>query len=331
MTTQTDDRTRVSIRDSADFLSLIPYVLGYQPDERLVFLVLEGKRVELTGAMPLAALQEPDAARHSVLSALERFTNPHVMLACWSANEDLADEALAMAEVWVGPERVLDSVSVQPERWHSRSGEGNGRWGSTAELAATSAAAQAVVAGLVALPSREAAVAVVAGPGEDCPQPVERWCLDAEDELAALSWGEWDAEALDVHHRLLAACSHDEPIKPEDLARLAVLSGEVNALDKLLLCIGRRTAADCAELWARVVGQTPDDWAHGPLMMLGFSAWINGDGAVMVACIERARRIDRSSVWVNTLDDMNRHAVPPQLWEDLRAQEVFGLASPAAA
>lgn len=331
MTTITDEPCRFSIHGSEDFLSLIPYLLGYQPDERLVFVVLDGRRLALTGALPLDALREPEQARQSLLSATERFTDPWVMLACWSQNPDLAEEALGMAEVWVGPENVLDSVSVQPDDWHSRSGEGEGRRGRTAELANTSAAAQAVVAGLVALPSREAAVSSVAGPGEETAAADERRCLDAEDRLAALDWPAWDAAARDLHHELLVACRDGQPIGDQDLAGLAVFSGEVNTLDRYLLSIGRRTAVDCANLWARVVAQTPDDWAHGPLMMLGFSAWVKGDGAVMVACIERARRINRSSVWINTLDQMNRHAVPPQLWEEMRAREVYGLPGPQAA
>ncbi|MEL4358011.1 MULTISPECIES: DUF4192 domain-containing protein [unclassified Luteococcus] len=331
MSTETADLTRLAIHDSEDFLSLIPYLLGYQPEERLVFLVIDGRRVGMTGALPLAALEIPENARQSLLNCLEHFDRPRVVLACWSANPDLADEALAMAEIWAGPERILDSVSVVGDHWHSRSGEGEGRRGRVADLAHSSVAAQAVVAGLVALPSRDDAVAVVAGPGEDCPQPVERWCLDAEDELRGRPWSHWDATARRLYPDLLAACREGRPVDPMDLARLAVLSGEVTVLDDLLLGIGRRTAKDCARLWAMVVAQTPDDWAHGPLMLLGIASWVTGEGAVMVACIERARRINRSTVWINTLDEMNHHAVNPQVWEQLRAEGIFGVPLPEVA
>lgn len=315
--------TRLRITDSEDFLSLIPYLLGYHPDERLVFVVLEGSRIGLTGALPLDALDSPDQARQGVMSAVERFPDAMVLLTCWSSNPDLAEEALALAEIWVGPDHVLDSISVQTDRWHSRSGEG--RWGSTADLAHTSTVAQAVVAGLVSVPRREDAVAIVAGPGRESALPLERWMLDAEDALGALSWTEWEQRASQLHTSLLGDDAAPDAVTAERLSELAVLVDDELTRELLWLGMGRRTAKRAEVLWGRVVAQTPDEWAVGPLLMLGFASWLSGNGAVLVACIERVLSLGASGQQAAMLDALNREAVPPQCWEQARAREVFGV------
>lgn len=322
-TTQERDVTRLRITDSQDFLSLIPYLLGYRPDERLVFVLLDGTKIVLTGALPLDTLDSPDQARHGMMSAVERFPGAMVLLTGWSSNPDLAEEALALAEIWVGPEHVLDSISVQPDRWHSRWGEG--QWGRTGDLAHTSTVAQAVVAGMVTVPSREDAVAIVAGPGPDREASLEGRLLDAEDALHSLSWPEWEQRASALHASLTCEEAPSEDAGPDALAEIAVLVDDELTRELLWLAMGRRTAKRAELLWGRVVAHTPAQWAVGPLLMLGFASWLSGNGAVLVACIERLLALGERGHQVVMLDTLNREAIPPQSWEQARARKVFGV------
>jgi len=309
------DVTRLSIRDTPDFLSLVPYLLGYQPQERLVFLVVEGCRLALTGALPLSALDEPDSPA-LVRTALDRFLEPRVLLACWSQDPERAERALGLAEVWLGADRVLDSVAVHPDRWRSRHAFGSGRGGSTQELASTPAVAAAVVAGLVALPSRDSAVAVVEGPGPD-DEPARAWCLAAEQRLATQGWAPRDRHATALHARLLGQPSS---ATHEELAELAVLSADEFTRGRLWQQLDARSADRAVQLWARVLAQTPPEWAVPPLLVLGFSAWLAGSGAVLVASLERACRLGGWCRDLVLLDRLNREAVPPSAWERARAR-----------
>ncbi|WP_420175231.1 DUF4192 family protein [Luteococcus sp. OSA5] len=315
--------TRLRLRECEDFLALVPYLLGYQPQEQLVFVVVDDARIGLTGAMPLNALEAPEPARESLVGAVDNFENPMVLLACWCDSAELAQTALGLAEVWLGPERVLDSVHVDAHHWHSRLGGGAGRHGSREELDHRAVVAQAVVAGLSHCPSREGAVAVAQGPeAEDVPR-LERILLDAEDALGIIGWDEWQRRAGRLQVEMLGEA--DQDWSAEDCALLAVLSGDELTRDDLCLALGRRNAAKAEALWGRVVMGCPPHWATGPLLMLGFSAWLNGNGAVLVACIERAHALGDRSDLLACLDGINRQAVPPSAWEQVRGAEVFGV------
>ncbi len=44
MTTTESAQARLTLHDTEDFLSIAPYLLGYQPEDRLVAVVLSGRR-----------------------------------------------------------------------------------------------------------------------------------------------------------------------------------------------------------------------------------------------------------------------------------------------
>ncbi|MGO4957097.1 DUF4192 family protein [Luteococcus sp. Sow4_B9] len=320
--------TRLRLKDTPDFLALAPYLLGYEPAEQLVFMVVDDGRVVLTGALPLSALMAPEQAGKSLVAAVDRFEHPMVLLACWSGSDATADDALALAEVWIGPEQVLDSVHVGPQRWHSRTGPGAGHGGSRSELEHSPVVAQAVVAGLERSESRALRVAVVQGPAAEEAE-VQEALFDAEqDELRGVDWNGWQAEARHLQLRLMTSAHQDW--REEELARLGVLSSDELTRDDLCLALGRRNAQKAYAVWAGVVSCAPARWAAGPLLMLAFAAWLNGNGAILVAAIERAHALGDRSDLLACLDGINREAVPPSAWEEVRAREVFGVGMESA-
>ena len=90
---------RLRVRRPADLLAVVPYLLGFQPDESLVAVLVRGGRVLLTVRMDLA----PAPPGWSATSR------------SWSTSTPLA--------------LVLVAYSAEPERGRAVSGRA-GRWGS---------------------------------------------------------------------------------------------------------------------------------------------------------------------------------------------------------
>lgn len=304
------------VHDSQDFLALVPYLLGYHPDEQLVFLVVGAGRLVVSGAMPLSMFTEPTAAREALLGAVDQVDRAQVLLACWSLDKQRADEALARAEIWLGAERVLDSLHVGPTRWCSRGH--HERSGSTGGLVASAAAAEAVYAGLVAAPGRDDVVRRVDGPDPEDPRPGEA-LLAAQQELVELPIDRWPATAVG-----LQAAGREERLDEARLARLAVLSADALTRQDLWLAMSRRTAPGDLDTWVQVVGRASEPWAVAPLLCLGLASWLAGQGTLLVACLERLSDLDPGHPSVGLLDRVNRQALPPSAWDRVRAQWYLG-------
>lgn len=330
-----DDITRLRLTDSQDFLALAPYLLGYQPCEQLVFVVIASGRLVLTGAVAAEGVLQESSTRDSISTALDQFDDPLVLLACWSHDEELADQVLGRAEVWADPRRVLDSIHVGPRRWRSRWADADHAGGEVEDLDGLPVVAQAIVAGLVRAPDRSHAVAVAEGPGAS--PALEGRLLAAEDHLHPLDWTHWEARALDVQEAGLAAVQDSaHPSSPVEvqgdplgweglLAEAAVLCGDEVTRERLWMRLGRREAQAALDFWSAVVATTPEPWARGPLVMMAFSAWLAGQGALHVACLERLTRLGAEGSQVEVLELANRCAIPPSRWEQVRAAEVFGV------
>ena len=54
-----------------------------------------------------------------------------------------------------------------------------------------------------------------------------------------------------------------------------------------------------------------------PVCLLGFAAWIGGDGALQVMCIERALEINPDYSLGRLLEDINLRAAPPSMWDQM--------------
>ena len=308
---------RVGVRDTVDLVALAPYLLGYQPDERLVFLVLESGRLHATGAVELAALAVPAEVEAALDAVIGRLSQPLVMLCAWSEDSELAWAALDLAQQSVGSHRVLDCVVVDADGWTSRTG----RHGDRQSLQASPAVTEAVVAGYSVAPSREAAVAVVQGPEGSLRQELEDLYRATEEVLVGRGESSWLPRALGLARQARAS---QQPTRTQ-LAELGLLAGLEDVRERLWLEMSRRNAAADLELWTRVVAQTPPTFAVGPLLVMGFAAWLSGEGALLVSCVERAEALDYDGWELDVLSGLNRGAVPPSTWEQARAAEVFGV------
>lgn len=313
MTTTESAQARLTLHDTEDFLSIAPYLLGYQPEDRLVAVVLSGRRLAVTAAMPLTAFDDVVNAYEAFMPPLMQVSKPMVALMAWTDDAELGEYALGLAEVWVGAEHLLDSVVVTSERWWSRDGWGSGR---TQELAHGRAAAEAVLAGLGVAGSRDDAVRAVLGP--DAVDPAVFGELARPRHVRP-------ADAVGLAHQLM-----DEPgeLPLDQVAALVMMVQDVDVRDAVWLAMDRAHAQAHLSLWLRIVAVTPTEWALVPVLLLGCASWVSGQGAVMVAAVERALDLDPTCSLAHLLSDVIRQALSPQVWEESRAAMVFGMPGP---
>ncbi|MGI8457871.1 MAG: DUF4192 domain-containing protein [Propionibacteriaceae bacterium] len=339
----------------ADLLAVVPYLLGFHPQESLVLLALRRQRVELvarvdlpgTGGDPTGENPVADTASHlddvrilrQVADAARSVAPEGVVLIGYSTVVGRAESALDAAVEEVADLPLIEVLRADGHRWWSRRcdeaccpAEGTPYVVETSRLAA-----EAVVAGLSALPDRGELAALVAGPP---PTEVAGLASDAESiriELARLSR---PARQQEMHRLVLGAVaaigvpgSPTWPAVPDrDLSlRLAALATDVHVRDVAWSLVDQPSFATHVALWQAVVAHAPDRLALAPLCLVGIAAWVGGHGALMVCALTRALEIDADYGMAQLLSDLNTAAVRPSLWEEvvgpLRAE--LGLEPPA--
>lgn len=319
--------TVLRLGEPEDLLSAIPYLLKFHPEQSLVFLLLSGRRLVVTARLGIdPELDEPDA--HTVARYLRRLCADHgadgLLLVGYSPDCTWATAFVVDVVSWLEPLAVHTALVTNGTHWWSCLCD-HEEWercdcddpdGTPFDVTTTAVAAEAVLAGLAVLPNREALARSVAGPadgkarraaaadieetlGETCDLTVEERC----DRMAML---------VERH------CLGRDPLTDLECAELAVLAYDNPVRDIAVERMRLEDAAAHVELWHRVVGRTVAPFESAPLCLLGLAAWISGNGALQVVCMERAERINPDYSLLHILDQINARALPPSAWKDLR-------------
>ncbi len=318
-------------------LAVVPYLLGFHPEESLVCVLLRDRRVVLTLRQDLTNLLDPaegssgagrvrrhlleharrTAATGMILISYEERPDPVVAAAYEAFVDGLRGQAMIDTTV---PE-LLDAVRVADGRWWSGlchdatccPPEGF----DYAEVLCDPAAAEAVLGGLPALGSREELREAVR-PGT---VPTDDAYVDAL--AAAWVWshdhpGRPCAVEMD---RLLSTYEDGWAMPgPEDLAWLTVLTRSACGRDVASLRVTAATSLRWAALWSAAARQSFGAFAAGPVALCGLAAWARGDGATLVVCVEQAQELCAELGLVRILGDVADSGLAPEVWERMRAE-----------
>ncbi|MFW6600343.1 DUF4192 domain-containing protein [Propionibacteriaceae bacterium Y2011] len=314
------DQTRVRVSSTADMLALIPYLLGFQPHDSLVVVLLGGNRVQLTARVDLP---RPEG-RRDVFAIADHFRGvaqhsgaDGAVLAVFSADEPWAVEVVTEVEAELG-ELVFTSLVCTGDSFRVVvAGEAGP---STAfDPAGTATAATAVYHGMRLLPDRESLAALTA-PGD--PAAI-RAVADAADTVR-LPWLLADRRLEMVCH-VETLLRRDEPPGPDDCARLALLAIDLEVRDVAWFLMRPDNAKDHLKLWGEVARRSPMDLSAAPVCLFGMAAWLSGDGATALCCAERAMDEHPGYTMAQLVFDLVESATPPQAWADMVATEPPGL------
>lgn len=304
-----------------DLLGVIPYLLTYRPEQSLVFLLLRGQRLVLTGRLEIPRAPEapgPPAIAHSLRRLCADQSADSLVLVGYFADPVWGRVLLSDIDAWLDPFAVPLALVADGERWwpalcdHREPCDCAAAPGTPYDSTTSLMAAEAVAAGFTAWPNRAALAQSVAGPEEGTARSLAAAGIDAAlAEVSELTLEERrDRLALLVERHCLGLGS----LSDRECAELAVLVKDGSVRDIAIARMRHDDAVDHVALWRQVVARTVAPCESAPLCLLGLAAWISGNGALQMVCLERARDIEPRYSMVGLLERINAAALHPSVW-----------------
>jgi len=303
-----EPQARLAVHNIDDLVGLVPYLIGFHPEESLVVIVIEDGRVEVTARVDLAAVSGRGSPDALVGRLFDRYPAAAAWFIAYTGDDVLAWDVLEACASLGGPARVQRLLQVGPESW--RSDEPDGPTGPIGSRVAA-VAAEAAVLGLPLRPSRKALAAGITGPPED----------EVDDLVARFDAAEVVLDRLGARGRrrlLRRLMAGDGPPDRDDSVRLALLVQHEDAQVRALRLLSVRNAEQQLALWTRIVRHSLPAQRPAVLGLLGMAAWQNGDGALAMVCLEQLDRIDPLEPIAALLDWLNDEVVPPHAWPQVR-------------
>ncbi len=317
-------RPVLRVRGPVDLLAVVPRMLGFHPDGSVVMLTVGPAtepfhaRVDLptdpVGIEAVAAQLSGVAARHAV----ER-----VALVLYTPDAGLAEALLVelARRLSGGGVEVLCCLRADAGRWWDLGGRVTDDPGSPYDVSTHPITAEAVLEGRVVLGSRQALADSLVG---DDPAESRRIAELGDSLLGRLAGratdgahsGPWlDLEARWLRHRVGRFLADGERLDTHDVARVATLVSAVVDLRDLAWCeMTRADASRHVDLWRDVVRRVPVTVRAAPAALLGFAAWLSGDGALAWCAVERALAAEPGHGLALLVAQALDGAVPPSAW-----------------
>jgi hypothetical protein len=325
-TRKMSDRADVPVIGSpGDLIQLIPYLVGFTPQESLVVVVIQDDESRLTARADIADMTPPGAAEDLMDRIWRRYPDADAFLLAYTEDRTAGWELLRRCSAWLPAGAVREALVVDGDTWQLPDG-------SQGVVVSGRIAAEAARHGLHRLESRADLEARFAS----APRSVElsRRVGEAEDMLP--SAGESAAIVARVGRLLRDNLPNDEPSLHDALTQspvnltalgaiqLAILVRNPPATDLALLSITPENARAHLQLWRSVVNQVPNFGAEYPLFVAGMAAWVAGDGAVASIALERLEAATTTTVNLGQTDpqdmlrDLIDKVVPPSTWTEKR-------------
>ena len=319
--------TTLTARSPEDLLALVPIVLGFVPQDSVVMLTFGAQRTfHARVDLPVRAAEVAEVVQ-ALLEPARRHRVRRVVFVLYAAD---ARAATAVARPLVdafeeADVRVIDVLRADGDRWFTVLGRRPAVpvCGVAYDVSAHPFAAEAVMDGRVTHASRED-LADTLRPDPDRVDAVAAAIAarSARDPDCGTG-GEGGGAGVLVWARQLVAGHASGGTAPgdADVARLLVGMREPLVRDAVWLVMTPDTAREHVGLWTDVVRRSPLDVLAAPAALLGFAAWLSGQGALAWCAIDRCRAADPDYALAGLLAEMLVHSVPPSVWGDWAAAE----------
>lgn len=324
------DMHTVRASGPADLLALVPGLLGFHPEDSVVVITLGDAthrfhaRVDLpsdpVGLEDLADYLTRVAHRNGVRSLAVVVYSEDAGLA-ETLVHDLATRLLAVHV------EVACAVRADGERWWCVDPQARRGPGTPYDISAHPLMAQAVVEGTVVLGSRRELADSLVGTDPEETEEIERLAdevalrmLQAADSPvgARAARHHLVVEGRWVRHRVRRHLEDRVRLDASDVARLLVLVHlSLEVRDVAWAEMTHRNAALHVDLWRDVVRRAPVDLRAAPAALLGFAAWLSGNGALAWCAIDCAQESQPDYGLAALLTEALAGAVPPSAWRPL--------------
>lgn len=327
-------------RTPVDLLALVPPAIGFHPEQSVVLITFghdPAFHVRLDLPLEDRSREEVTVLLRDLVLGREVERVALVLYTDDAAAAGLLSELLVPALLGVGVE-VVDVLRVDDGRYfaaddpadpgtaydladhpylasHRESGrvvhESRGALAATllggdpGDVAAVSAAAD-----------RTADRLLVAGKQVARTQPGKRTSLARvlADELA--EQGRW------LQQRIRSALESPEEIPATDAGRMLVLVALQTLREVAWAEIDRTSALAHVGLWRALVRRAPADLRAAPAGLLGFAAWLDGQGALAWCALERCFEQSPDDTLGQQVAALLESAAPPTAWRPIAQSEL---------
>jgi hypothetical protein len=315
------------VRGPADLAAAVPVLLGFEPRDSVVAVVLDPPVVALTMRVDLPAPRDRWAWKavgdSLARGAISAGGSAAVVLAYADDRAALDPlrshvvKSLTRAKV-----EVLDVLRVHDGRYWSatcrdlRCCPAEGR----PVPAGTAVQAAAVVQGVVVRGDRQSLAREFEPPADAEPAAARRAWRTQLDRL--LSAGTVDLDDVRALLDTAVEAARSGAVDLETAARLAALLSNGECRDEVYRHLVRRPVREHRALWAAVCRWFTGQPAVVPLAVFALAAYLDGDGATGNLAYERAAALDASHPTVRLVGDILVSAIRPALMIETLARAV---------
>ena len=272
----------LSVRNPDELVAAIPHLLGFKPQEPIVF-------VPMRSDLPVARVDLPttqgdrELVWRSIRDGLSRYARPGsaVSIVCFTADRQQAD--LGGREC----DERLDTVGMATHLllWADET-----RWADlvTGDLGPQTEAARERVAAMTVLDGRAQPAAsrdsLAESRGGDREPVAKLWpeTRGTARENTAKVDGRWALSRVQRFGR------DGVRLDDKDAARLLVAVEAIPIRDRLWLDMTRGNAATHVSLWTDLTKRAPAEVRAAPASLLAFGSWLSGHGAMAWCALDRA-------------------------------------------
>lgn len=316
-------RRSIRLRNEDDLLALIPYTLGFTPEDSLVLVTIGRDSAPFHARIDLPDVPAdlPDVVAPLVVAA-RRNRAANAMVVVYTDDECLAEEAadLLVDALSAGGVECLVALRADGRRWYPlgldhldpRSLVGVGYDIRDHELTS-----QSVLDGRVTFRNRSELADSLAAADPDEVEEVlgAHGCLAPLDDRAPrpllTSEAGWLIEAVARQLHGVA------PFTTAEVARVLRAVARQEVRDVVWCAITREEAAAHVRVWRDVVRRSPEELVAPAAGLLAFASWLAGDGALAWCAIDRSLRSDPDHTLARLVAQALEGAVPPSAWHPI--------------
>ncbi len=315
--------TTFRLRNETDLIALVATTLGFHPTRSIVLVCVDERGQVFQARCDLAPrTSDIPGVVDSLLSAARRNGGRATFLVTYTGDTRLSRAHLRAVtrQLHATGREVVMRLRVHEGRWYPAAGPGSPatRFGVPFDLGSHPLMARRVLRGEVMHADRDRLVSSLdplAGPESEAVAAAyaDLGPLENAGPAALTGEAEWLARTLR---------ESPETWPPATVARVlrAVRIGSVR--DVALCSIDRGTAETWVRVWQRVMRLSPREALAAPAALLGFSAWVGGDGALAWCGVERAFAVDPGQSLARLVNDVLEAAIPPSTWPGLRLSDL---------
>lgn len=305
-----DHAAVLTVRSTEDLLALVPCLMGFHPQRSLVLLTI-GRAGSFHARVDLPSRRSDiDSAVACLVAPVRQQRIDRVAVIAYTDDHALARATVARLrrELQTAGTGLVDAVRADGRRWFPLVRTARAPHGRSYDVSTHPLLAEAVLRGQVVRASREELVASIRRDPTSSRAVLEAMTGQGPAEAAAES-----AWALRCARTAVGRGQTTWPV--DQSARLLRALSAGQTADAWLLALRREDAGAWVRLLSELARAAPDGFVAPAATLLGFAAWLTGDGALAWCAVDRAVADDPNYPLTGVLADLLMGAVPPTAWD----------------